>query len=435
MIENTLKTILLDFQELEITPSTPRDLIVKPIPKKASICIGVRRSGKSTYLFQCIEKLLADGIAKEQIVYINFFDDRLHGLQRNNLHLILDVYYQLYPEHKDNKTVYYFFDEIQVCEGWEAFVDRLLRTEKCEIYITGSSAKMLSKEIATRMRGRSLSWEMFPFSFKEFLAHKKINPALPLSTKKKAFVRKGFEQFWMNGGFPEVTELGKQTRIRVHQEYFHSILFNDLIERHNITHPKALTDLAYWLIDNIGSMYTINRLANYLKSLGHKIPKQSVSQYIEWFEDAYFLFTIRIFDASLAKANTNPKKIYCIDHAIITSIASDILVNSGHLLENVVFVALRRQHSKIYYYKTRTGKEVDFIIQTDKRKRLLIQVSETLIDEQTRKREVDALTEAMHEIPNSSGIIVTRSEHHKIETSAGVIDVIPIWLYLLEIEQ
>ena len=170
-------------------------------------------------------------------------------------------------------------------------------------------------------------------------------------------------------------------------------------------------------------------------SLGHKVPKSAVSDYLEWFEDAYFLFTVRICDPSLARSNTNPKKIYCIDHALVTSVSSGILVNSGHLLENLVFTALRRLHPEICYYKTRTGREVDFIVPLHGRPRMLVQVCESLAEPQTRKREIAALREAMTELGLSTGTIVTRSEDERIETEAGTIEVVPAWRFLLELPE
>jgi len=328
MIE-IVKSIILDFQEISLETGVPRRLEVETIPGKATICIGVRRSGKSTYLFQIIERLLNAGVSRENILYINFFDDRLRNLLRDGLGLITEAYYALYPEKKNSEMVYCFFDEIQTFEGWEPFVDRLMRTEQCEIYLTGSSAKMLSREIATQMRGRALSWELFPFSFREFLDYKGLDSADPLSTKKRLTIQKAFEEYWETGGFPEVAGLKRLLRIKIHQEYFQAVLFRDLVERHNISHPKALTDLAHRLINNIASLYSINSLTGYLKSLGHKAPKSAVSDYLEWFEDAYFLFTVRIFDASLARSKTNPKKIYCVDHAMVTSVASGVLINGS----------------------------------------------------------------------------------------------------------
>lgn len=431
---DVIKSIILDFQETVLETGVPRHLRVETMHGKATVCIGVRRGGKSTYMYQVIQGLLDGGIPRENIMYINFFDDRLHNLRRDNLGLIADAYFAIYPEKKNAETVYCFFDEIQAVSNWEPFVDRLIRTEKCEVFLTGSSSRMLSKEIATQMRGRALSWEMFPFSFREFLDYKEIDSGGALSMKRQLLIRKAFEEFWETGGFPEVAGLGRNLRIKIHQEYFHTILLRDLVERHDISHPKAVTDLGHWLVDNISSLYSINSLTGYLKSLGHKVPKSAVSNYLEWFEDAYFLFTVRIYDASLARSNTNPKKIYCVDHALVTSVSSGILVNSGHLLENLVFTSLRRLHPEVYYYRTKSGREVDFIVPFHGQAPMLVQACETLADRQTRKRETAALKEAMAELGLKTGTIVTRNEDERIDIETGSIKVVPTWRFLLDIQ-
>lgn len=434
MIE-TIKSLILDFHETRLETGVPRRLRIETVRGKAAVCIGVRRSGKSTYMFQVIQRLLDSGVGRQNILYVNFFDDRLHALRRDNLGLIDEAYYSMFPEKKNTETVYCFFDEIQTASGWEPFVDRLMRTETCEVYLTGSSARMLSKEIATQMRGRALSWELFPFSFEEFLDFKGIGTVGTLSTKKRLLVQKAFEEYWETGGFPEVAGVSRHLRIKIHQEYFNSILFRDLIERHDVSHPKALTDLAHWLMDNAASLYSVNRLTGYLKSLGHRAPKSSVSDYLEWFEDAFFLFTVKLFDPSLARSNTNPKKVYCIDHALVASVSSGILINSGHLLENLVFSALRRVHPEIYYYRTRSGREVDFIVPMRGRPRMLVQVCESLAEPQTRKRETGALIEAMAELGLKTGIIVTRNEDERVDIGAGTIAIIPAWRFLLELPE
>ena len=428
-----LKEIILDFHLLELKTGVARRLEITQLPGKATVCIGVRRSGKSTFMFQLMQRLLDSGVPRQNILYLNFFDDRLHGLRQKGLGVILEAYFSLYPEKKNTETVYCFFDEIQVIPGWESFVDRLMRTEKCEVYLTGSSAQMLSKEIATQMRGRALSWEMFPFSFREFLDYKGMENDGPMSTKMRLLVQQAFEEYGETGGFPEVAGLDRSLRFKIHQEYFNAILFRDLIERHDISHPKALMDLAHRLVDNIASMYTVNKLTNHLKALGHRAPKATVSDYLEWFEDAYFLFSVRIFDASLARSNTNPKKIYCIDHALVSSVSSGILLNAGHLLENLVFTALRRVTPDIFYFRSKGGREVDFIAQMQDRSRLLVQVCESLADPQTKKREIAALHEAMTELNMTSGTIVTRHEEEQIQTEAGKIDVVPAWRFLLSL--
>jgi hypothetical protein len=428
----TIRSIILDFQEAPLDTGVPRSLRIEPVRGKAAVCIGVRRSGKSTYLFQVIQRLLEGGVGRENILYVNFFDDRLHGLRRENLDLITEAYFSVYPEKKNAEMVYCFFDEIQAAPGWEPFVDRLMRTEKCQVHLTGSSARMLSKEIATQMRGRALAWEMFPFSFREFLSYKGVECGGALTTKKRLVVQKAFEEYWEKGGFPEVAGLSRSLRIKTHQEYFHTILFRDLVERHDVSHPKALTDLAHWLMDNVASHYSVNSLWRYLTSLGHKVPKSAVADYIEWFQDAYFLFTVRIFDASLARRNSNPKRIYCVDHSLVTSVSSGILVNSGHLLENLVFTALRRLHQEIYYYRTKTGREIDFIVPTRGRPPVLVQVCESLAAPQARSREIVTLIEAMGELRIKTGTIVTRNEHERIDMEKGTIHVIPAWRFLLD---
>lgn len=431
----TLKAMILDSQEAPLVAGVPRRMAMKAIVGKASVCIGVRRSGKSTYLFQIMQQLLDNKVSRQNILYLNFFDDRLHGLQQAGIGLVAEAYYSLFPEKKNTETVYCFFDEIQSIAGWEPFVDRLMRTEKCEVYLTGSSARMLSKEIATQMRGRSLSWEMFPFSFREFLDYKGIDGKGPLSTKRRLLVQKAFGEYWETGGFPEVLGLTRQLRIKTHQEYFHAVLFRDLIERHDVAHPKAVADLAHWLVDNIASPYSVNRLTGYLKSLGHNAPKSAVSDYLSWFEDAYFLFSVRVFDASLARSHTNPKKAYCVDHAMVRSLSSGILVNSGHLLENLVFTALRRVFPEIFYFKTTGGREVDFVVASRSGPPVLVQACESLAESQTRKREVLALGEAMAELRINTATIVTHAEDERIETDSGTIHVVPIWRFLLELPE
>ncbi len=430
---DALQDVILDFRETDLPAGVPRRVDVTPVAGKATVCIGPRRAGKSTFLFQQVRKLLARGVPRDNVLYLNFFDDRLRHLQHDGPGAVPDAYFSLHPEKKNTETVHCFFDEIQVVPGWEPFVDRLMRTEKCEVHITGSSARMLSREIATQMRGRALSWEIFPFSFREFLDFRGIDAAGPLSTRRRLLVRKAFDEYWERGGFPEVAGLDRALRIRIHQEYWGAMLFRDLVERHDVAHPRAVSDLAHRLIDDTASLYSVNRLTGYLKSLGHRAPKSAVSDYVAWFEDAFFLFTVRIFDASLARANTNPKKIYCVDHALVRSVGSGVLVNTGHLLENLVFLALRRRTPEIRYFKSANGREVDFVAKMPDGSRLLVQVCESLADPRTRRREVAALEQAMAELETRAGTIVTRGEEETIPVAAGAIDVVPAWRFLLDL--
>lgn len=246
-------------------------------------------------------------------------------------------------------------------------------------------------------------------------------------------VEKTFEEYKESGGFPEVIGLPKLLRIKVHQEYFNSILFRDLIERYDISHPRAVIDLAKKLLDNIASCYTLNSLTGFLKSLGNNVPKNVVSEYLKWFEDAYFLFTVRKFDASFHRSNSNPKKIYCVDHSLVKSVSSGILVNSGHILENMVFMALRRISEEVFYYRTSGNYEVDFIVKNQAGTLMLLQVCETLREPITRQREIRALQAAMTELDLSKGMIITNDEEESYSVSNGLIKVVPAWRFMLEI--
>ena len=430
---NQLKEIILDFQEANLYTGVQRHTQVTPVKGKATVCIGIRRSGKSTLMYQIIQKLVHQGIGRQNVLYLNFFDERLHKLREVGLGTILEAYFSLYPEKKNTEKIYCFFDEIQLFPGWEPFIDRVMRMENCEVYITGSSAHLLSKEIATQMRGRAISWEIFPFSFQEFLDYKKLSYKKPYSTKARLLLQNAFAQYLEAGSFPEVVELSKSLRIKILQEYYNSILFRDLIERHNVSHPRAIFDLARWLVDNNAALFSINSLTGYLKSLGHKVPKSTVSDYLAWLEDGYFFFSVKIFDTSLARANSNPKKTYCIDHAMINATSSGIMINSGRLLENIVFIALRRITQHIFYYKTKGNLEVDFIAQLADRSRLLIQVCESLASPKTKNREISALNNAMLELNIKKGIIVTQNEEMVMDVEAGKIEVVGAWRFLLNL--
>jgi predicted AAA+ superfamily ATPase len=425
-----LKEIILDFQSEMLFTGIKRHLHYELVKGKAFVCIGVRRCGKSTLLYQIIEDLEGQGVKRENILYINFFDDRLTEIKHGHLSLIIEAYYSLYPEKKGTEEVYCFFDEIQEAINWEPFVDRVLRTEKCAVFISGSSAKMLSKEVATQMRGRSLVWELFPFSFKEFVDYKKIDYT-KLTSKNRLLLKKTFDEYFKKGGFPEVRNVSEKIRIMIHQEYYKTILHRDIIERFNAIHPQAVLHGGYRLICSAASLYSINRVTEYLKSLGYKTSKAFVSSCIDWFQDVYFLFSVKIFSPSISKQNVNAKKIYCIDHSMTTSVAPGIMANRGHLLENIVFIHLRRRTEQIYYYRTTKGNEVDFVWLDNLNNKHLVQVSLSLNDPLTKKREITPLARAMEELNLRKSTIVTLDEEDVLKEGDKIITIIPAWKYLL----
>jgi predicted AAA+ superfamily ATPase len=246
-----IKEIILDNQKLILFPGIIRHTFFDNLPGKASICIGVRRSGKSTLLYQKVEMAKKE-YGEENILFLNFFDDRLTELRTGNLHLVMEAYYSLYPQ-KKGERIFCFFDELQECKNWEPFVDRILRTENTEVYITGSSAKLLSKEIATQMRGRSLTVELFPFSFREFLDYHSVNYK-KMTTETRYSLSHWFDKYFETGGFPEVANVDKKLRVKVHQEYYKAILHRDIIERFDSIHPRATIQIAYRLLTSVSSL-------------------------------------------------------------------------------------------------------------------------------------------------------------------------------------
>lgn len=427
-----IQDLLIEAQEQRWFTGVPRRLDPTRMRGKALACIGVRRCGKSTFLHQIMADLHSEGVPRENILYLNFFDDRLESMRRGRLHLIMEAYFSLYPEKRGQRWLHCFLDEIQMCSGWEGFVDRLLRVENINVYFSGSSARLISREVGTAMRGRSLMWELFPFSFEEFLDYKGI-PTTVVGQSARSRVRNAFKEYWEKGGFPEVLDVDASLRVMIHQDYFKTMIYRDVVDRFDALHPQAVRDAAFRLLNSTASLYSINALTGYLKSLGHKVSKTFTSAIPEWFEDAYALFSLKLFDASLHRQNVNPRKLYVIDHALVRSCSTGILVNSGHLLENMVFIDGRRRGRSLYYYRTRNGREVDFVWRDADGILVLLQVCEQMPEgSRARERELAALREAQSEQTGCRALIVTRDEEMSIPSEHGPITVLPIWKWLLE---
>jgi uncharacterized protein len=428
-----VQDVLIETQRRPVFTGVPRRLDCRMAPGKAFVCVGVRRCGKSTLLNQKVAGLLSEGVAADDIMYVNLFDDRLEEVRKGNLNLLTEAYFGLYPERKGQAGLHCFLDEIQMARGWEGFVDRLLRAERMNVYLTGSSAGMLSREAGTAMRGRSLCWELFPFSFVEYLDAVGV-PATLRGQQARLRIRKAFEGYWRVGGFPEVLHADDSVRVMIHQDYFKTMVFRDVVDRHDALHPRAVRDMAYRLLNSAASLYTVNALTGYLKSLDHRLSKAFVGDVLDWLEDAYALFTVRLFDASLSRQHANPKKIYAIDHALVRSTSTGILVNEGHLLENLVFVDGRRRGRQMYYYRTRTGREVDFAWRGEDGRLDLLQVAFRVPEgSDTLAREVAALREAMGEQTGCRARLVTfDDEPRHLSGPGGEIEVLPVWQYLMQ---
>ncbi len=405
-LKETFTELIISSQEETFREISARDLEPEAIANVITVCVGVRRCGKSTLMEHQMRKLTKRGVKRENIVILNFADERLADLANENWNELYEAYYGMYPQKRHNETVYFCFDEIQMHPNWELFVERLRRDEKCEIYITGSSAKLLAKEIHTALRGRTLSWELFPFSFGEYLNRKGIKRN-GLSTTDKLKTAKAWQEYKEEGGFPEVFGLSTRARICLHQEYFDTLLYRDVVERYNISQPQVLRQLARRMLLSIGAQLSVNKLSNDFRSQGISVSKETLMQYIEWLEDAYFMFSIPVCTASICKRYKRMKKVYCIDHALLKSLGNTFSDHEGQILENMVFLALRRISREVFYYRTENGQEVDFLaIHPLTQKKLLVQVCADMSAESTQKRELRALQTAMAETGITDGIIV-----------------------------
>lgn len=398
------------------TKNTDRDIPLIQVSDLVSAIIGMRRTGKTSYLQQLIRERLAQGVSMDQILYLNFEDDRIKPYSQEKLARLVDTFYESNPENYQ-KRCYLFLDEIQVIPEWAQVIRRLHDTKDAEIVITGSSAKMLSKEIHTSMRGRSIATEMWPFSFDEYLKSHDVKSISKHPGEREYFEHfKHLEYYLTNGGFPGVMALDQTAHSLLLQEYVDLVMLRDVIERHHITGQAMAKYCAHFMLQNMSGIFSINKMFNDLKSQGHKASRASLSEYIEHIEDAYLAFTLEIYSPSMRKRATNPKKIYTIDSGLSKAFSLSFSPNYGPAFENLVYLDLRRMNCyEINYYLTEQRYEVDFLARTRLGERRLIQVVWETNDPATMERKRRALEIAEKEtgIP---GEIITPEKYIRKET-------------------
>lgn len=416
-------------------PIVPRDIEIFPVPRKATIIMGIRRSGKSTWQHEKIAALLDSGVPNESICYIDFSDDRLDFLrdEKSEPSVITDTYYGMHPD-KHAQKVYFFFDEIQYVHRWGQFVNRLQTTQDCEVYITGSSAKLLSKEIATELGGRTFSWEMFPFSLHEFLRATGKKQSIDDIASRDEIIG-AFGEYVVKGGMPERLILPRETMAVAYlQNLVNDVLTRDVILRYNIPHPVQLKQLVHILMSNMSCMISVNKLKQRLAGERNKLSPELIADYMDKLNDCYLLFTVPVRSYNIAVRAVNPKKVYCIDHAIAQAFNQPGSDNNGLVLENIVYVNLRRTTEQIYYYKTKKGHEIDFAVGPDCAIRL-IQVCWALgKHSKTNQREMYALLEGMEELQLQESWIITAYEEYeyKDEETGRLIHIVPAYKWLLQ---
>lgn len=419
MNKEILKSVLADYRiEIPRHNVIPRNFIFEEFGNY--ILVGIRRAGKSYLLYQRIQELLASGIEWDEILYINFEDERLEGMTAADLNLLLEIHMETF-----GKRPIMFLDELQNIDGWEKFARRLADS-KYRVYITGSNAKMFSNEILTTLGGRYIEVNVYPYDFKEFLNANGIviRPDSFHATEYRSELLRAFNDYFHHGGFPEGARLNSKRDYL--SSVYQKIYLGDIATRHKIENTFALKVLYKKVAESIKQPVSFTRLANIVSSTGVKVAKTTVINYMEYAKEAWLVNTIQNIAGKIVEKETNPK-YYFTDNGILNLFLID---PETSLLENIVAMNLLRKFGRenaVYFYNH--GIEVDFYIPDEE---TAIQVSYSLTDNETFDRETKALVKFSSIVPCSRLMIITRDEEHTIELEEQRIEIIPVWKWLLE---
>lgn len=379
--------------------------------KQITVISGIRRSGKSTLLWQLMQHF-------DDYYYLNFDDERLINFTVEDFRELMIIF------KKQHDASIVFFDEIQNVEGWERFARRLF-DENYKIFITGSNSKLLSSELATHLTGRYIKIELFPFSFSEFIEYNNIN-IKKLSSDTKSKILKCLDRYLNKGGFPEYLKYNDDEFIvRVYED----VIYKDLIARFKIRNINQFKKLSHYLFSNFTGEISYNSLKTILAIKS----ANTISEYISALQEAYLLFELYKFEFSLKKQYTSAKKIYVIDTGIRNKVSFRFSHDKGKLLENIVFIQLRRMDKNLFYYKTKTNKKVDFMY-AENNTHHLFQVAWDITDVKTKEREIQSLIEASEEIENTCLYIITYNVEDKLSIENKTVRIIPVWKWMLHIE-
>lgn len=424
MDKQIIKTIIIE-KQVAIPSYELTHRKIKFGDKANYVLVGLRRAGKSYLLYQDIQTRINEGKATVQnILYINFEDERLSYMKAEELGVILDSYMELYP----NQQPLIYLDEIQNIDGWEKFARRLADS-KYRVMITGSNAKMLSKEIASTLGGRYIPREIFPFSFKEYLAYHRIaiDNNWEYNQQTMSLVAKSFNTYFYEGGIAESFE--QPDKREYLNALYQKILIGDIVERNCIRNTRVFRFLAKKLADSVMQPSSQTRLQHLVKSTGDTISLPVLKDYLEYMQDAYLFFPIPNLASPITEQSTIQKR-YVADNGILSLF---LFQGETKLLENIVAIELNRRYRNteeetlLYYYNRNI--EIDFCVPTEK---IAIQVAYNLNDDTTYEREVGGLQKYLKAFPEYKGYIITRDYEKKITIEDEEIEVIPVWKWLLQ---
>ena len=424
-MKNAFKKLEVEWREKELPLLIERDFPLR-ITDDVLAIIGPRRVGKTYLMYQLLHSILPH-VSKEQILFIDFEDNRLVGLKVQQA----DDMFIAHQELTSSPLQYLFFDEIQALPQWSSFVRKLHNQQKYKIIVSGSSAKLLSKEIATELRGRYKAIFVSPFSFQEFLKMKQFDysPKIEFS-EKKGMLLSFFQEYMENGGYPEIIkeEQKLEKRLKI-QSYFQTIFYKDIVERHQITNYSVLEQLMGYLLNNAARVFSISQFEKVLKEKGVAVSKKTLSLYLKYLEEAFFIYAVEEFSYSAKKRIMRPKKVYLIDNGLITFLSTQFSPDLGRLLENCVLIELKKRGQEVFYYHGK--QECDFLVKDGLQIRQAIQVCYDF-QPYNEKREVKGLQEAMDIHHLRHGLLLTYDQEKKISIGNKHIQIMPVWKWLLQ---
>jgi predicted AAA+ superfamily ATPase len=401
---------LAESLEAPIPARTARDVRLPNVPDKAFAVIGVRRGGKTSFLHRHMAQRLKAGDEPGTHLLVSLEDERLVGMTAADRGWLLDEHRRVAPavQQQGRRTVY--LDEVQVVPGWETLVRRLLDTHDTQVFVSGSSAKLLSSEIRTSLRGRSMEVLVHPFSFREALRHAGEEPTVEwahLSPGDRAGVDGALRRYLDVGGFPEAQQVEHRDRMSLLKGYVDLMVLRDVIDRHHVSNPEALRRMQRHLMTNPGGSFSVSRFHRDLKSQGIQVGEETLYQLLSHVEDAFLVRLVRMHSASERQRMRNPRKAYPIDPGLIPVYERAGRKNEGRSLETTILLELERRGYEAGWVRAAPDYEVDFYAERAGAAPLLIQVSLDTTADATWEREVRSLAAAAAEFPHARPLLIT----------------------------
>ena len=417
--------IVRDFHDSKLPEAIPREQKIEfeSDIRRAISLIGPRRAGKTFEMYLIISKI-RQKYGNDRALYINFERTNLQGLSDKDLIVMLEAYYEIYPANK-GKRIWLFLDEIQNVNDWERFA-RTCLDDGISVFLSGSSAKLLSKEIATSMGGRNISYHIYPFSFREFLSAKNFEIKRFYSSSEKALLGNLLNDFAEFGGYPEAVLYNSQ-REKILQDIFDTAIYKDVIRRGKIRNPVVLQELINALLKS--KEFSIHKFYNYIKSRGIKTSKDALYKYTSLLEDAFFVFLLRKHSLSYKKSERSLPKVYFVDNGLLTLNGID---DKGRLLENLIFMELVRREKEIAYYQNILNEEVDFVVKEGKKVKQIIQVCYDISNFMTLERETKILIKTSREFKCNNLLLINMHEEKEQIIDGKKIIFIPAWKWMLQ---